>query len=454
MFKIGDKVRITKPFLENDVLGFNPAMHNQVGKFGTIAEIQDGGQDYRVDLDAGDAGRGYYWLSESLEHVNTLHVGDVVEIANPDWYYRINQVIDATHADVVAINKKTGKLGIAFAGTHTIGAKVIQKYPLRNAKGHYIKCDRYVNPLEAAVKRRKPVAKGVVAEAAPKAAIMAKKALPAPPKIKDIRSELAKLAKAGYDGNRCNYSIEFDNGKIRHQAPDACHARLCWSNYADEDSGAKAIVNIALNVSAHYKELSGANRKVYPLFVKYILNDSPWAFCFITKDVDEALEKGILMDVQQNVSHIVGAAMSLRLGTEYPDTLKPFADALEKGYSGNVAHLVSGHLMGGVVTSWPNHSALTSGLGIKAIAKFFKEGYTEKLPAIAKDRKQTSYQVFGTISPGCKYGNCANDDTSLSIFTRACAVSTKVGEGFDAKTTFNYEATLIRMADAFTRELT
>jgi hypothetical protein len=229
---------------------------------------------------------------------------------------------------------------------------------------------------------------------------------------------------------------------------------LCWSDYYREDSGAKAIVNIALNITPHYKELTKENKEIYPKFVNYMLNESPWAFCFVTKDVKEALEVGILMDVNQNVSHIVGAAMSLRLATEFPATLKPFGDALDKGYSGNVAHLISGHLMGGKVTNWPTHSALISSLNKGAIIKFFKTGYPNKLPAIAKDRKQTRYDIFNTISPGAGYGGeNVGDGESLSEFVAKQAVSTKRGEGFNAKTIFDYEATLIKMADAFTKEL-
>lgn len=456
MFKVGDKVRIIAPFAVGNPEGYEDnlfyaeEMDEFIGKMGKVGSIVDG--HISVDTD-GDG--GWYWLPKSLEHVNTLHVGDVVKTIPGGHVGSVVRKFNQGGDDLWKIFIGWGE----FINVRREWVEIMQKYPLRNAKGHYIKCDRYVNPIEAAVKRRKPVAKGVDAAIIKKPAVAPIKTLPepvkAPPKhVLDIRARLAERAKAGCAGNRCNYSIEFDNGKIRHQAPDACHARLLWNTYCDEDRGAKEIVNIALNITPHYKGLEKADQERYPLFVKYILNDSPWAFCFITKDVDEALEKGILMDVQQNVSHIVGAAMSLRLATEFPATLKPFADALAKGYSGNVAHLVSGHLMGGRVTEWPYHSALTSGLGIKAIAKFFKEGYAEKLPAIAKDKKQTHYRVFGTISPKHPYGDCAKDDTSLMLFTQRCAVSTKNGEGFAAKTVFDYEATLVNMADAFTKELT
>ena len=340
-----------------------------------------------------------------------------------------------------------------------IGAKVIQKYPLRNAKGHYIKCDRYVDveyiaPPRAAVKRPKPVAKAVAPAIIEKPVVAPIKPLPEPVKVGDIRSELAKRARVVGDSDRCNYSIEFDNGKIRHQAPYACHARLRWmGRYDDVDLGDR-IVNIALNINAHHKKMDDKTRKQHERFIQYMLNDSPWAFCFVTKDVKEALEVGILMDVNQNVSHIVGAAMSLRLATEWSAVLTPFCDVLNKGYSGNVAFLCSGHLMGGKVTTWPGHASLTSTLGTKAVTKFFKEGYAKKLRPIAQDKTQTSYQVWGTISPGCGYGNCAKDDTTLSDFTEKYAVSITKGKGFDARTEFDYEATLISMANAFTKELT
>lgn len=453
MFRIGDKVRVIH---NNKGMRFGrvPDMDEFVGRITEIKSVDNGCN--KLEIDDGK----WSWDNRSLEHVNTLHVGDVIRW-NPGNTYQLMKKTGDNRFDLVCLD--TGNEFPNYRVEQKIidegGVGMIKKYPLRNAKGHYIKCDRYVNPLEAAVKRRKPVAKGMVAEAAPKAAIMAKKPLPepvkAPPKAKDIRSELAKLARVGYDGDRCNYSIEFDNGVIRHQAPDACHARLCWSEWDDKDEKAKAIVNIALNITAHHKKFDGKEKEIHTRFVHYMLNDSPWADCFITKDVKEALEVGILMNVEKNVSHIVGAAVALRVATEWKEVLKPFGDVLDKGYSGNVAYLCCGHLMAGKVTEWPYHSALTSTLGLTDIIKFFKNGYSQKdWKGIANDKQQTSYQIFSAICPGSGYGGFnPNGGDDLSNFTKKQAVSTKQGEGFDAKTVFDYEATLIRMADAFTKEL-
>ncbi len=443
MFKIGDKVRI----IHNNVgmlFGNNKAMNQYVGRITTIKSYI--GMVIRLEIDNGH----WSWDERSLEHVNTLHVGDVVR--SKDHNKRTLKIIKCFNNDNVDPHYKGVDVDGYFVNFRAEQVNIAKKYQLRNSKGHFMPCDRDVIPKP--VKAVKAVNKVGDAAIIKKRAVAPIKPLPAPPKAMDIRSELSTKARAGYDGNRCNYSIEFDNGKIRHQAPDACHARLCWSDYYREDSGAKAIVNIALNITPHYKELTKENKEIYPKFVNYMLNESPWAFCFVTKDVKEALEVGILMDVNQNVSHIVGAAMSLRLATEFPATLKPFGDALDKGYSGNVAHLISGHLMGGKVTNWPTHSALISSLNKGAIIKFFKTGYPNKLPAIAKDRKQTRYDIFNTISPGAGYGGeNVGDGESLSEFVAKQAVSTKRGEGFNAKTIFDYEATLIKMADAFTKEL-
>ena len=449
MFRIGDKVRV----IHNNAgmrFGRSPKMDQFVGRITEIKSARDGCNNLEIDDGL------WSWDDRSLEHVNTPQVGDVIRW-NPGKNYQLMKKTGDSRFDLVCLD--TGKeFSDCWIKREIIDIgimKMIKKYPLRNAKGLYIKCDRYINPLEAAVKRRKPVAKGMVAEAAPKAAIMAKKPLPEPPKAKDIRSELAKLARVGYDGDRCNYSIEFDNGMIRHQAPDACHARLCWNNWGEKDKKAKAIVNIALNITAHHKKFDGKKKEIHTRFVHYMLNDSPWADCFITKDVKEALEVGILMNVEKNVSHIVGAAVALRVATEWEVVLKPFGDVLDKGYSGNVAYLCCGHLMAGNVTAWPHHSALTSTLGLADIIEFFKNGYSQKdWKGIANDKRQTSYQIFSAICPGSGYGGLnPNGGDSLSKFTNKQAVSTKQGEGFEAKTVFDYEATLIKMADAFTEEL-
>ena len=453
MFKIGDKVRVIHNN-EGMRFGRSPKMDQFVGRITEIKSVDDGCN--KLEIDDGF----WFWDDRSLEHVNTLHVGDVI-FWNPGKTYQLMKKTGDNRFDLVCLD--TGKeFSDCWIKRQIIDVGIIEmikKYPLRNAKGLYIKCDRYINPLEAAVKRRKPVAKGVGAAIIKKPAVAPIKPLPkpvkAPPKAKDIRSELAKLARVGYDGDRCNYSIEFDNGVIRHQAPDACHARLCWNNWVDKDIKAKAIVNIALNITAHHKKFDGKKKEIHTRFVHYMLNDSPWADCFITKDVKEALEVGILMNVEKNVSHIVGAAVALRVATEWEAVLKPFGDVLDKGYSGNVAYLCCGHLMAGKVTEWPPHSALTSTLGLEGIIKFFKNGYSQKdWKGIANDKRQTSYQIFDAICPGSGYGGLnPNGGDDLFDFTKKQAVSTKQGEGFDAKTVFDYEATLIRMADAFTKEL-
>ena len=466
MFKIGDKVRITAPFgvgedRYEENLYYAEEMDAFIGKFGVITRINDGHLRVRVNGD-----NGWYWIASSLEHVNTLHVGDIIS-GNDGFLYRLDKAsVPRGRGDdhlrfqySTMHNGKWAPEGEYADGLFTEDYKVIKKYPLRNAKGHYIKCDRYVDgkyiaPQGAAVKRPKPVVKAVAPAIIKKPAVAPIKPLPEPPKNSDIRSELAKRARVGDSSERCNYSIEFDNGKIRHQAPDACHARFRWMGGYDGDGLVDKIVNIALNIKAHHKRMDDKTQKHHERFIQYMLNDSPWAFCFVTKDVKEALEVGILMDVNQNVSHIVGAAMSLRLATEWPDVLIPFCDVLDKGYSGNVAFLCSGHLMKGKVTQWPGHASLTSSLGTKAVTQFFKEGYTRKLPPIAQDKTQTSYQVWGEISPGYGHGGCAGNDTTLSDFTKKYAVSTTKGKGFDARTEFDYEATLISMANAFTKELT
>lgn len=449
MFKIGDKVRVIHNN-EGMRFGRSPKMDQFVGRITEIKSVDAGCN--KLEIDDGF----WFWDNRSLELVDALHVGDIVRTIVVGHVGRVVHKFDqAGLNDLCKIDIGMGE----FVNVRREQVEMIKKYPLRNAKGLYIKCDRYINPLEAAVKRPKPVAKGVGAAIIKKPAVAPIKPLPkpvkAPPKAKDIRSELAKMANAGYDGERCNYSIEFDNGVIRHQAPDACHARLCWSNWYDEDIGAKAIVNIALNITAHHKKFDGKEKEIHTRFVHYMLNDSPWADCFITKDVKEALEVGILMNVEKNVSHIVGAAVALRVATEWKEVLKPFGDVLDKGYSGNVAYLCCGHLMAGKVTAWPHHSALTSTLGLTDIIKFFKNGYSQKdWKGIANDKRQTSYQIFDAICPGSGYvGFNPNGGDDLSNFTKKQAVSTKQGEGFDAKTVFDYEATLIRMADAFTKEL-
>lgn len=383
MFKVGDKVKIVKPFETDEEAGlyFVNGMIPYIGEAGKIHYISDKRIYVRVDKD----GQDNYWLAECLSPVGQL----------------------------------------------------------RDAKGRFIKA-----PIVAP--------NGVVAEPAIMPVAEPVKALAEPPVKKekppyDLRAELTRRAGTG----TCNYALEFTKTPPRLQANDACHARLLWKSWDGECIKDNEIKNIAIVVKPHYNkfkyEKAVIKSEAYPRFVKYILNDSPFAGCFVTKDVDEALTKGILMNINENVNHLVPAAMSLRRANECSSTLEWFGKVLDMGYSGDVAFLVSGFAHNGSINDWPGHSSFHGKLDYEEVIKFFKHGFPEKLKPMYNDQTQTRYQVWKSM---CPTEICTVPAKKhISDFAQRHSVSTVKGEGFARRTEFDMEASVKKLADAFTELL-
>jgi hypothetical protein len=461
MFKKGDKVRVIH---NNDGkrFGNHPRMDKYVGRIFTVVTA-NGGQNI-LDCEHGDgeghnAGFLWSWDDTSLESINSLHVGDWIRWRDGQVTYKIAKCLPDNRFDLVCIDQidvdvANWQILPKYVGNEVF---VLKKYHLRNAKGHFMLCEQWlVKPPNAPVKRAKPKAKGVIA---PKVKKAAKPVVPATAIIApayDLRKELARRAGNG----TCNYALEFTKSPPRMQHNDVCHARLCWgySEVHENKLEGDEIVNIALNVKPHYAEMGDVNKKTYKLFIHYMLNESPWAFCFITKDVEEALNVGILMDVDQNVSHLVGAAISLRTANEHQRILPVFQKCIDMGYSGNTSFLTSGWFMeGGRTTIWPGHNSLRDGLIAKYVFKFFKEGYAKKLPGIRKDTKQIGYKIYETICNTGKYVNQYDDNPgqeTFSQFVQKHRVERVEGKGFARKTINDYEASVKNVADAINKEIT
>ena len=129
-----------------------------------------------------------------------------------------------------------------------------------------------------------------------------------PKPVPDVREALNK-ALEGKKGGVCSYAVQYPNGKIKLQPTDICHARI-----GHDGQGA---INVALNVAVQERGLKEKLRPIYREWVRWMLNESPVAFCFITKDVNEAFDKGILMNVDVTASQLALAAVVLRTAHEH-----------------------------------------------------------------------------------------------------------------------------------------
>lgn len=217
---------------------------------------------------------------------------------------------------------------------------------------------------------------------APAAAIKA----PAPVVI-DIKAKLAEM-KVELDKNveqsgvsTCSYAMLFIDGKIRYQARDVCHARF------KRQHGEKELAGAYMNIAGHAKDFNDKEKAGYSVFLHYMLNDSPWAKAFLTKDAEEAIGGGIFFDVQQDASLVYSGAIALRSYTEYNNERQNWI-AME-----GIIPLEQRFLLARVVykeaDGWKwaccnnGHSVFGSSRDKGSLVAFFKTGFKNKFSKFA-----------------------------------------------------------------------
>ena len=157
------------------------------------------------------------------------------------------------------------------------------------------------------------------------------------------------------------------------------------------------------------------------------------------------------MNVDRPLSQLVGAAIALREGWEFSYKLKLFNELITRGYSGDVAYLVSafGRNEGKKYTvyGWDGgHTAMCNYMDWPDVKKFFMEGYHRK-PLGKPFRKsyQYDYLVFDTIA---KQGG---NNVLSTVFTKA-AGGKEVGEGWGKRMVMPEDGAII-LANWLTNEL-
>jgi hypothetical protein len=248
---------------------------------------------------------------------------------------------------------------------------------------------------------------------------------PAPVIKKTLAQELIeKVDRAGGAGT-CSYAIEFASGHRRFQSNDACHARMRWGkDYGNNDKDGDKPVAVACNIHGHIKRVTAVvDFEAYKVFVKYMLNDSPWADAWLTKDVDEAMKGCAMMDVTKHFSYVCSAAIALRTGSEYPRFLKVFKQLIDMKYSPHVAYIMSQMTTVGNNGSYDitgqggSHHVFHNHMELDKVVAFFdnKKINIENAPYNESEKKM--YTIFKTIAeePGFKHGK----PSILSTITNA-----------------------------------
>lgn len=247
----------------------------------------------------------------------------------------------------------------------------------------------------------------VAAKAAPAVKPAAPLAAPAKPPKPTLGEELRQ--KTGNDPGTCSYAMEWDNGHRRFQIGDVCHARMktasVYESKENREKEAKAtLVACALDVKGHYE--NAGDKPAYRAWVDYFINRSPFAVAFKTKNVDEAMEEAVYMDVTQPNSYLVAAAIGLRQASEFPYRLATWKQLVAAGFSEKAAHFMCHHLSGGMfVPDSGGHSPFTTPMTKDEFLSFFKKGFknTNEAPA---NKNFSTYRVFACIAdPDAYYAN-------------------------------------------------
>lgn len=245
------------------------------------------------------------------------------------------------------------------------------------------------------------------------------KPAPKPVVVLTLAEELTK--KAGNNAGTCSYAFEFEGGHRRFQINDACHARMRWgSNMSHGDVNTKKPIAVACNISGHVPRIPQDRREAYKLWVAYMLNDSPWASAWLTKDVDEAMKGSASMDVTKPFSYVCAAAIALRSGSEFHHFLPVFQQLIEMKYNPHVAYTLSQmtRVKDGtytIVNQGGSHHVIHSNMDMAEYVQFFNTGLPRKPDAPFNESPNKYYLIFLSIAQDLKAHNVRREEGQLTV---------------------------------------
>lgn len=244
---------------------------------------------------------------------------------------------------------------------------------------------------------------------------------------------LGKLA-IGSGQGVCSYVIVDSNGKIHYARNQACASALGAYGVITEN----AIKAIGFNIS-RYLDRVGDYKKEFNSFLKYVVFESPWSKYYVKDTIENILQKGIFIDVNHPHSHVVAAHIALRIGYEHISSrLKVFQEALNQGFSGHVAFIVSQSTYlnpDNVLKALDNngwHHCMSSQHSVNDIVSFFKNGYEEsEEPHTSEGLKRYSIQESIGVQEGNEESvfNLLNSDVINSSIPGAFGQKSKIIKG-------------------------
>ena len=167
--------------------------------------------------------------------------------------------------------------------------------------------------------------------------------------LKDIMKEIRKsdekgeiqariMAKSTYDKTTRNVPMHRGvtligfviDGEVMFSNNTACHAGM---NLSYEGRNFKKIEYLVSYITSKGQKLN----KEAIAYYHWLFNFSAWKDCFITKDVEEAYETGIVFDTANPGNLIGGAAFATRWPTEHPDRTASWYQFYSNGVDPSIA---------------------------------------------------------------------------------------------------------------------
>lgn len=221
---------------------------------------------------------------------------------------------------------------------------------------------------------------------------------------KAVPSLLEELdVKAHGNPGTATYAIRSEKGTTSFQVRDVCHARIYTANTygAYKITAKEKVTEVALYLKGHV--LDKDKQEAWKMFVDYVINRSPVSKCFITKDSQQAVDLGVMMDVEQHYSDLATAAIFLRTGSEYQHfCLKSFKQAVDLGFSENVAYLYSQWFVKEDCISYRQqhggHHVIHGRMDKAEFLKFFKEGLFKNNGDPYATHHANHYRIFESIA--------------------------------------------------------
>lgn len=226
----------------------------------------------------------------------------------------------------------------------------------------------------------------------------------------------------------CSYVVVDEDGINHFARHQACAAALGAYGVLTH----KKIKTIGVNISSYLDRVENRQNE-FISFLKYVVFESPWSKYYVKDTIDNILGKGIFLDVNHPHSYVVAACIALRVGYEHDkNRLKVFQEALNQGFSGHVAFIVSQstHLrQDNILQALENngwHNCMSSMHDVDNIVSFFKNGYKESNEAPTSEGLK---KYFIQDSIGLGNGN------KLSVYDLLSSdvINSTVNGGFGAK---------------------